>query len=51
MSRKTISLSVDEGVYEVYRKICDERGWIMSKQIENFMSEEIKKNGDNNAKQ
>jgi len=38
---------------ELYSSIwqsCDEHGWIMSKQIENFMSEEIKSNGDNNAK-
>jgi antitoxin component of RelBE/YafQ-DinJ toxin-antitoxin module len=41
MGKKIISLSVDEKVYEEYKKICDKKGWILSKQIENFMMEEI----------
>jgi len=50
MARKTISLSVDEDTYEKYRKICDEKGWILSKQVENFMIEEIERNGDKNKR-
>ena len=46
MTRKTISLSVDEETYEKYRKICDQKGWILSKQVDNFMVEEIERNGD-----
>jgi len=49
MARKTIALSVDDQVYENYRKICDKNGWILSKQIENFMAEQIKKNGVKNG--
>jgi len=50
MARKTISLSIEEEIYEKYRKICDERGWILSKQVENFIVEEIKKNGGKNGR-
>ena len=45
MGKKIISLSVDEKTYEEYKKICEKNGWILSKQIENFMINEIKKNG------
>lgn len=44
MAKKTISLSVEEGVYEEYRKHCEKEGIILSKQVEKFMVEEIKKN-------
>jgi len=45
MGKKTISLSVDEDIYEQYRRYCEERGIILSKQFENFMKEELNKNG------
>ncbi len=48
MPKKVISLSIDEGVYEAYRKLCEEKGWIMSKQVELFMKREVirwEKNG------
>ena len=44
MGKKVISLSVDEEVYEQYRKLCEERGVILSKQSENFIKEGLKKN-------
>jgi len=44
MSKKTISLSVEEGIYESYKKYCEEKGIILSKQFENFMKEELNKN-------
>jgi hypothetical protein len=44
MGKKVISLSVDEEVYEEYRKFCEEKGIILSKQFENFIREELKKN-------
>ena len=43
MAKKTISLSVEEEVYEEYRKYCEQKGIILSKQFENFMVEELKK--------
>jgi len=44
MAKRTVSLSVEEGVYEIYRKFCEQKGIILSKQFENFMIEELKKN-------
>ena len=41
MGKKIISLSVDRKTYEEYKKICEKNGWILSKQIENFMVKEI----------
>ena len=44
MAKKTVSLSVEEEVHEEYRKYCEQKGIILSKQFENFMVEELKKN-------
>jgi len=41
MGKKTISLSIDWKTYKEYKKICENNGWILSKQIENFMVREI----------
>lgn len=46
MARKTISLSIDEETYDKFRRICNEKGWILSKQVENFMVKEIERNSD-----
>ncbi len=43
MTNKRITLSVDTEIYEKYKKYCDKRGLIISKQIENFMRNELKK--------
>jgi len=45
MTKKTVSLSVEEEVYEEYRRYCEQKGIILSKQFENFMVEELKKKG------
>ena len=45
MAKRTVSLSVEEGVYEEYRRYCEQKGIILSKQFENFMVEELKKKG------
>jgi len=39
MTNKRITLSVDAEVYEKYREYCEKKGFIISKQIENFMRE------------
>ncbi|HII16556.1 TPA: hypothetical protein HA361_01460 [Candidatus Woesearchaeota archaeon] len=44
MAKKTVSLSVEEEVYEEYRRYCEQKGFILSKQFENFMVEELKRN-------
>ena len=43
MTNKKITLSVDVEIYEKYKKYCDKKGLIISKQIENFMRNELKK--------
>ena len=45
MAKKIISLSLDEEAYQKYEQICDGNGWILSKQIGNFMIKETKRNG------
>ncbi len=50
MAKRTVSLSVEEEVYEEYRRYCEQKGIILSKQFENFMVEEIKKEGKKNGK-
>ena len=46
--KRTITLSVDSKIYEDYKNICDKKRWILSKQFENFIFEEIKKEGKKN---
>ena len=43
MANKRITLSVDAEIYEKYREYCEKKGLIISKQIENFMREELNK--------
>ena len=40
-----LTLSVDKKVKDLYKQICDEEGLLLSKQIERFMKEELKKRG------
>jgi len=44
MANKRITLSVDAEIYEKYKEYCNKKGLIISKQIENFMREEMSKN-------
>ena len=43
MTNKRITLSVDAEIYEKYKKYCDKKGLIISKQIENFMRRELQR--------
>ncbi len=38
-----LTISVDEDVKEKYKKLCDEHGLKIGKQIELFMKDELKK--------
>lgn len=40
-----LTVSVDEKVKDSYKKLCDENGWKIGKQLELFMLEELKKRG------
>jgi len=41
---KNITLKVNAGLYEKFKKHCKERGLIISRQFEIFMENELKKN-------
>lgn len=43
MSKKIISLSVDEDVYDSFNARCKEEGMIISKQVELFMKKSLEK--------
>jgi hypothetical protein len=45
-----VSLSVEEEIYEEYRRYCEQKGIILSKQFENFMAEELKKEVKKNGR-
>ena len=40
-----LTLSVDKKVKDMYKQLCDEEGLLLSKQIEKFMLDELKKRG------
>jgi len=46
MTRKTVSLSLDEKIYEKYRKICEDNYIILSRKVEDFMKKEMKENDE-----
>jgi len=46
MGRKTIALSLDESIYEKYKKYCEEHSIILSRKIDRFMEEELRKAKD-----
>jgi len=43
MARKTVALSLDEDIYEAYKKYCEEHSTILSRKIDKFMEEELRK--------
>jgi len=44
MTNKRVTLSVDSKIYDEYKKYCEEKGMILSKQFEIFMNNELRKN-------
>ena len=43
METKNITLKVNSEVYDKYRLLCKKEGWIVSRQFEKLMEEELKK--------
>lgn len=43
MGRKTVALSLDEKTYNTYRDYCKKNHIILSRKVEEFMKNEIKK--------
>lgn len=48
MANKRVTLSVDSKIYDEFKKYCEEKGIILSKQFEIFMKEKLKKRGREN---
>lgn len=47
MGRKTVALSLDEEVYDSYKKFCEDNSIILSRKVETFMKEQLN-NGNKN---
>jgi len=47
MGRKTVALSLDEDTYEAYKRFCEKNSTILSRKIDRFMEEELKKESKN----
>ncbi len=45
MPSKNVTLNVDEELYDKYRKFCKKKGWIISRQFEIMMEEQMGKVG------
>jgi len=45
MGRKTVALSLDEEIYDSYKKHCEEKHIILSRKVEDFMKRELEKEG------
>ncbi|MFC1691055.1 hypothetical protein ACFL0W_02630 [Nanoarchaeota archaeon] len=43
MPKKRINLSIDEQTYKEYQKYCEDQCMVVSKKVEHFMKEELKK--------
>ena len=42
MSSKNITLRVNSETYDKYRKFCKNKGWLVSRQFEIMMEEQLK---------
>jgi ribosomal protein S21 len=43
MGRITVALSLDEENYKKYKRYCEEKGIILSRQVDKFIEEELKR--------
>jgi hypothetical protein len=50
MGRKTVALSLDEDIYEDYKKFCEENSTIISRKVETFMKKELEQNNKRGVK-
>ena len=48
MSSKNITLRVDSKTYDYYRDFCKKKGWLISRQFELMMEEQMKEDKDGN---
>jgi hypothetical protein len=45
MAKKRVTLFVDSEIYDNFKEQCDKKGWVVSKQFQNYMEKEVKKEG------
>ena len=45
MESKNITLRVNTQLYETYKEFCKKKGWLLSRQFEIMMEEQLKKAG------
>lgn len=45
MESKNITLRVNSKLYETYKEFCKKKGWLLSRQFEIMMEEQLKKEG------
>jgi len=50
MDTKNITLKVNSELYNKYRELCKQEGWIVSRQFEKCMEAELKKRGWENGR-
>jgi hypothetical protein len=48
MGRKTVALSLDEDIYQAYKKHCEEHHIILSRKVESFMKQQLEENKNGN---
>lgn len=48
MAQKNVTLSFNEKIYEDYKEFCRKKGIILSRSLEIFMEEKLKKEGGSN---
>jgi len=50
LTKKKVTLSMDDSVYDSYRDYCEENAILLSKKIELFMKQELENNSETQAK-
>ena len=45
MAKKRVTLFEDAEIYDNFKEQCDKKGMVVSKQFQNYMEKEIKKEG------
>jgi len=48
MNTKNVTLSVNSDVYDKYREFCKKKGWLVSRQFEIMMEEQLKEDKNGN---
>ena len=43
MAKKRVTLFVDSEIYDKFKEQCYKKGWIVSKQFQNYIEKEVKK--------